>query len=113
MTDDEIAEMRERARANYDPAVKVLAHDALRLCDEVTRLRALMAGRSERPTIEEFDALGAIGGRFRVRWDGGDDEIPARDPYWVAVAITPDGARWWATDSAGAIIEWPRAESLR
>jgi hypothetical protein len=74
---------------------------------EVTRLRALMAGRAARPTPEEFAALGAVGATLRVRWANGDDEIPARDPYWIAVATVPEGARWWAHGPDGALIEWP------
>jgi hypothetical protein len=74
---------------------------------EVTRLRALMAGRAARPTPEEFAALGAVGATLRVRWANGDDEIPARDPNWIAVATVPEGARWWAHGPDGALIEWP------
>jgi len=76
---------------------------------EVTRLRALMAGRAMAPTREEFDALGALGATLRVRWPGGDDEIPTHgDYYWTAIATVPEGARWWAHGANGALIEWPK-----
>jgi len=76
---------------------------------EVTRMRALMAGRTTPPTREEFDALAEIGATLRVRWPGGDDEIPTHgDYYWTAIATVPEGARWWAHGANGALIEWPK-----
>ena len=97
---------RQCDAARVDWRTRALAAEA-----EVERLRALMAGRTTPPTREEFDALADIGATLRVRWPGGDDEIPTHgDYYWTAIATVPDGSRWWAHGADGALIEWPKVK---
>lgn len=113
----EVAHLRaENAtlRASTDAAVdgvRAMLPAALKIAREegAAELRALMAGRTTPPTREEFDALADIGATLRVRWPGGDDEIPTHgDYYWTAIATVPDGSRWWAHGADGALIEWPK-----
>lgn len=100
------------AAAEYErasmAAALVMVRRALAAEAEVTRLRALMAGRTTLPTREEFAALAEMGATLRAVWSNGSDEIPARDAYWDVVVSTPDGSRWWAHGADGALIEWPK-----
>ena len=101
-------------RASTDAAVdgvREMLPAALKVAREegAAELRALMSGRTTRPTRAEFDALADIGATLRVRWPGGDDESPTHGDYYrTAIATVPEGARWWAHGADGALIEWPK-----
>ena len=84
----------------------LIAHapaDLASLCDEVERLREILAGRTQAPTPEEVDAH-AKHGRWRGVLPGGRI-FTARFPgeterHWR-------GTRWWAIDETETPCAWP------
>lgn len=94
--------------------VALTAHapaDLTALCDEVERLREIIAGRDRAPTDAEIEAHEAAGGSWLMHVYGADPRLLLSGALAIMWRDRMDGLditiRWWPLDASGAPCAWP------
>lgn len=89
-----------RTLLEYAPA------DLAALCDEVERLRAIIAGRDRAPTDAEIEAHAVADGSW-LHADAEDDATTVCQSAWETRLVRCRPGRWWALGPDKRVCAWP------